>query len=442
MENSTHSHQTLSTYVADSWQELQDACTRCGKCVEVCPVVPFAPDAATEDSKTIVSGVLQFVQDPGATMAKASYAWTKQCNSCGDCIPACPEGINPRRMLALANAEIARRTHPTPDLFYKLSRAIRIIVSMQLVPADAARLLRLKKARDVDVVFYTGCNAVRTPHVLFNAMSVLDALGVNYEVMGGPASCCGIVHTKWEGDLPKGGRVSEQTLHKFGEFKPERVLNWCPSCHMHLTQTIGGYREVKFDFDHITKYLVERKDELTSKFTTPVNMRVQMHTHSGLQQIGQDVLELLRAIPGLTIVDEVEEEGYMCGKSGSDRCPNLKEHDRGRTVERYKRGDVDAVVSLYHACHRSLSADGKAHGFKVISFTDLLVKALGHDPYEDMLDQFRGRDDWRTIVDEAAPMLEANGIDMDPDELATVLPGIFSMAEYSGGLNELGPADE
>ena len=62
---------------------------------------------------------------------------------------------------------------------------------MQLAPADLARLLQPPKPRSVPVVFYVGCNAVRTPHLLFNAMYVLDAVGVDYEVLGGPAACCG-----------------------------------------------------------------------------------------------------------------------------------------------------------------------------------------------------------------------------------------------------------
>lgn len=441
MQNETHSPQPLSTYVAHSWQALQDACTRCGKCVEVCPVVPLAPAVATANPKSVVAGVLDFMLEPDSTMPDASHTWAKQCNGCEDCVTACPEAINPRRMLTLANAEIARRTNPTPHLFHKMSRAIRILVAMQVVPEDAARLLRPKKARNVDVVFYTGCNAIRTPQLLFNAMSVLDALDVNYEVMGGPASCCGVVHSKWEGDLQRGGKVSEQTLHKFGEFKPERVLNWCPSCQIHLTETIKGYREVKFDIDHITKYLIERKDELTGRFTTSIDLRVLVHTHHGVPQVGEDVLQLMRAIPGITVLGEAGESGYMCGSSGADRAPDLKKQERTKNIRRFKCDEVDAVVSLYHACHRNLVADGVAHGFKVISFTELLVRALGQEPYADTMEQFQGRNDWRAMVEEAAPLLEENGIDMDRDELAAVLPELFTLAEYKGGLCKFAPEE-
>ncbi|GAB3102854.1 (Fe-S)-binding protein [Cupriavidus yeoncheonensis] len=439
MENQTDSRLSLDAYVARSWENLFDACTRCGKCVEACPVVPFVAELKQDDPQSVVAGVLDYMVDQNAPIRQSSSLWAKQCNGCEACIPACPASINPRRMVNLANAEIARRTSPTPHLFHKMSRAIRILAAMQLVPADVARLLRPRKARDVDVVFYTGCNAIRTPSLLFNAMSILDALDVNYEVMGGPASCCGIVKSKWEGDLSRGGRVTEQTLHRFGEFKPERVLNWCPSCQIHLTETVRDYREVSFDIDHITKYLIERKDDLRMRFNTAVNLRVLLHTHHGVPQVGRDVLELLQAVPGLTVVDVVEEPGYMCGSSGADRSPALKQHHRAITLDRCKRPDVDAVVSLYHACHRNLCADGSTHGFKVVSFTELLVRALGQEPFADTMEPFQGRNDWHTIAREAAPLLEENGIDMDEEQLAAALPEIFAMAEYKGGLCQFAP---
>lgn len=441
METQSTSPQSLTSFYAHSWEALLSSCTRCGKCVEVCPVVPFDATLSAANPAEVVTGVLDFMQDRNQPLRADSALWAYQCNGCDQCIPACPVEINPRRMLMLANAEISARTQPTPHMFQKMARAIRILVAMQLVPEDAARLLKLKKPRDVDVVFFTGCNPVRTPQLLFNAMMVLDALGVNYEVMGGPASCCGVISSKWEGDLQRGGKVSEQTLHRFGSFKPQKVLNWCPSCNLHLTETIKDFRSVNFDFDHITQYLIEREHELHRLFTTPVNMRVVVHTHHGMHAVGQNVMRLMRAIPGLSIVEEIEEPGYMCGVSSAERAPALKEHVRAKTIARCKQGDVDALVSLYHACHRQLASDGAVHGFKVLNYADLLVRALGMEPYEDTLEQFRGRTDYREMVNEAQPLLEANGIDMDPDELAKVLPEIFAMAEWRGGLCSFAPEE-
>lgn len=430
---------SLPEFVERHWAGVFDACTRCGKCVEVCPVVPFAPGLAGAAPQAVVSGVLDFMRD-GTLMSAESATWVRQCNGCGDCIPACPVGINPRKMVMLACSKVSTVHNPTPHAFRKMARAIRIMVSMQLMPTEVTKLLRPPQARPVDVVFYTGCNPIRTPHVLFNAMTVLDELGIEYEVMGGPSACCGIVHSKWEGEVTKGGRVTEQTLNRFGEFTPHKVLSWCPSCQIHLGETLKGYREVKFDFDHITEFLVEHEAELVSRFRVPVNKRVMVHTHHGMRHIGQNVLRLLRAIPGLTVVEELEEPGYMCGASGSDRSPELKAHVRKSTVARCKEEGVDALVSLFHACHLQLSKDGKAHGFAVVNFTELLVQALGAEPCVDTVEPFRAHNDFAAMVRDAAPLLKANGIDMDPDELAAVLPEVFTSAEFRGGLCGFSPA--
>ncbi len=422
----------LSEFIEEAAGGILDACTRCGRCVEVCPVVPFA-GLGGASPKEIVSGVLDALAATAPLSGDAAI-WAHQCNGCGECLPACPEGVNPRRMIMLANTRDARHGSATPQLFRKMARAIRLMAAMQLVPEDVRRLLQPPRARDAEVVFYLGCNAIRTPHILFNAMYVLDALEVDYEVLGGPAACCGIIHSKWEGDLKTGGQVTTATLQRFGEFKPKKVLNWCPSCELHIGETIKGYRQTSFDFDHITKYLVEREADLKARLTTPVNMRVLLHAHVGMSELGGNVARLLRAIPGLTLVDTLFEAGYTCGGSGADRSPALKSHLREETLQRVGASDCDALVSLYHGCHMQLAAAGHEHGFRVVNFTDLLVRALGGTAREDALEAYRAVNEWQAIAREARPRLKASGIDIDAQTLAAVLPEVFALAEFRGGL--------
>lgn len=433
---------SLEDYVSSSWAEISEACTRCGKCVEVCPVVPFDPLLMGATPSEIVDGVIGFAEATSPRVLQpASKAWIEQCNGCGDCIPVCPVNINPRRMLMLANSRLSAVYQPTPHLFQKMARSIRILVSMQLIPEDTARLMRPSGKEHADVIFYTGCNPVRNPNLLFNSMMLLDALSVNYEVVGGPAACCGIVHSKWEGELSRGGKVSETTLKRFGKFEPEKVLNWCPSCEIHLGETIKNYREVQFDFGHITAYLLEHKSELVKRFSRPVNKRVLVHTHTGKPEVGQSVMQLLESVPGLEIVHEAQEPAYMCGASGSERAPQLKAYGRAKTLELAKESRVDAVVSLYHACHRQLKADGLAHGFNVVNFTEILVRALGQEPYEDTFDRFIGRTDWLQVVEESSDLLHENGVDFDAQKLAEVLPEILGSTEWKGGLCAFAPSD-
>jgi len=411
---------------------IAEACTSCGACVEICPVIPHAGLSAA-DAPAVLGGILKTLRD-GTALDGAAAEWAHQCDGCGKCIPACPEGINPRTMLMLANTKSAEQHSETPVLFRKMARAIRLMAAMQLAPADYRQLLQPPAVRDVPVIFYVGCNAVRTPHLLFNAMYVLDALGVDYDVMGGPAACCGIIHTKWQGDVATGGKVTDGTVQNFGGRNPEKVLSWCPSCQLHLGETLSDYQETSFDFDHVTKYLVEREDELDQLFTTPVPLRVLLHAHEGMADLGENVARILKRVPGLEVAGIAWESGYTCGGSGADRSPGLKAIKRAETIEQAKAPDVDALVSLYHGCHAQLVSLSESENIEVMNFTDLLVRALGGTPREDVLEAGRMLKDWHAMAAGVQSTLAENGTEVDTDWLADLMPELFTNAEFKGGL--------
>ncbi len=425
----------IKSFMTARADDIAAACTSCGRCVGICPVAPHAGIADAEPG-AVIGGVLQVLRNGGRLDGPAA-AWAHQCNGCGACIPACPEGINPRTMLMLANSKSAETHSETPQLFRKMARAIRLMAAMQLAPADLARLLQPPRPRSVPVVFYVGCNAVRTPHLLFNAMYVLDAIGVDYEVLGGPASCCGIIHTKWEGEADTGGRVADSTLQRFGGFEPERVLSWCPSCQLHLGETLSGYGEAAFAFEHVTRFLVENSRQLRTLYTTEVPMRVLLHAHEGMAELGENVASLLDGVPGLEVAGIAWESGYTCGGSGADRSPGLKAERRSATYAAAEETGVGTLVSLYHGCHVQLSAGSEAQGPPVLNFTDILVRALGGEPRADLLAGWRMAADWQALAADSMPMLQGNGLSVDPEWLASILPDMFASREFAGGLDEL-----
>jgi Fe-S oxidoreductase len=319
-----------------------------------------------------------------------------------------------------------------------MSRAIKIMVAMQLVPAEFRRVFVPSRPRPVPIVFYLGCNALRTPHLLFNSMAVLDALEADYEVVGGPSSCCGVIATKWEGQVGTGERVTANTISRFEGFNPEKVLNWCPTCQLHLGETLEGHRKTSYDFDHVTEYLVSRLDTLREKFVAPIRRRVIVHAHVGRADICRNVDLLLRAIPGIEIVETVFESGYTCGGSGCGKSPELAAREHGELVARAHATGADVLVTLYHGCHATFVGAEAAGKFRVLNFTDLLVEALGGAPHVDRLKEFRLFDDWQLIVDEGLPYLQANGMDIDPEWLKQHGPAIFASLEFKGQLDCLG----
>ena len=145
--------------------DMLDACTRCGKCVEVCPSVKPAGISDTR-SDHIIRGVLDLVRTGDGP--EASRKWAASCMLSGECIKACDYGVNPRFLLAMARLGIAKADHELParrrqgvERYRDLSRDVTVLSRLQL---DGEVLERLgQKSASVstpaevpDFVFYTG----------------------------------------------------------------------------------------------------------------------------------------------------------------------------------------------------------------------------------------------------------------------------------------------
>jgi heterodisulfide reductase subunit D len=123
---------TLAEYV----EEMLDACTRCGKCVEACPSVEPAGISGTK-SEDIIGGILELVRTgngPGA-----SRKWAQSCMRSGACIKACDYGVNPRFLLSMARLgiakldnELAERRRQGVEKYRDGSRGVSMLSRLQL----------------------------------------------------------------------------------------------------------------------------------------------------------------------------------------------------------------------------------------------------------------------------------------------------------------------
>src|SRR5262245_54061812 len=84
------------------------ACTRCGKCVEACPVT--TPAGVAAPPVEVITGVIDILR--GAGGPEVSRRWAAGCAQTGDCIKACDEGVNPRFLLTMARLAMAQAAKP------------------------------------------------------------------------------------------------------------------------------------------------------------------------------------------------------------------------------------------------------------------------------------------------------------------------------------------
>ena len=89
----------LKAFEKSEVERILSACTRCGKCYEVCPMVQYST-APAGDAKAVVSGVLGVLS--GETGSPEALGWISVCTRSGVCVPACPDNVDPRMMMRLA----------------------------------------------------------------------------------------------------------------------------------------------------------------------------------------------------------------------------------------------------------------------------------------------------------------------------------------------------
>ena len=303
---------SFETVLGERVEDMLDACTRCGKCVEVCPSVKPAGIADTRP-EDIISGMIDIVRTGEGP--DASRKWAASCMLSGECIKACDYGVNPRFLLAMARLGIAKAANELPERrrqgverYRDLGRDVTVLSRLQL---DSEVLERLgqksasvsKPAEAPDFVFYTGCNVLKTPHIALLALDIMDVLGVSYQVMGGPSHCCGVMQLR-SGDIEMSGRMGSSTMEKLSHSKSGQVISWCPSCYVQFTEltlpTIERQRGSRpFEMTPFMRFLHGRVAQLKPHLQRRVEMRVALHRHPGVAGVMEAAAEILRRSPAL-----------------------------------------------------------------------------------------------------------------------------------------------
>jgi heterodisulfide reductase subunit D len=420
--------------------DILDTCTRCGKCVAACPMVePAGLDA--KNAPAIVTGILDLLA--GGDGTQDAVRWTEVCTNSGKCIRACDDGVNPRFMVNMARAaaktkklgeDAVRRAGA--EYYGKLHHSTHMISRLLLTPEELARLqppLRDEYAGTPDIVFYTGCNIIKTPHIALLVLEVLDRLEVTYEVMGGVASCCGIQHFK-EGDTKTAGRFGYNTIERLGRPGASRVIAWCPSCQIQIGEiALPAFKQssgaTPFDMSPLAEFFVERLDDLKRLFVHPVNKRVALQERSALPNVMACVKTVLRAIPGLEVV-ELDVPVVSTQASHLNVLPKFKAELRARELRAAAEAGVTTFASIFHGCHRELIQYQPQVSFELLNFMELIGESMGmHIP--DLYKRLRALGNVDAIMADTADLIALHRLDLEEVRKALVYDMFGGRAESS-----------
>jgi len=432
------------TSYADKLQAIVEAsaerCTTCGKCFEACPTArEIGLDAG--QAKQRVGELLSLTRAGGAAPDGLSK-WLNACDGSARCSDACPEGINVRQWVTIAKLKALEAARPretgatnAANRFRHMAQAVRLLASMQLPSETLQRILAPAERRTADVLFYTGCNVLRTPHIVLNVMDILDGLGIDFDVVGGTAHCCGVYQFQ-EADLPTYERIGHRTFQRFDQSGASRVLTWCPTCTKNFGELEKDAEPPSFDLGHISEFLADNLDRLKQHFVADQpRRRVVIHEHLGIGATVESMRKLLSAVPNLELLTIDQESGfsYACGGQAAKFKDREREIHR-RLAEGAVAAGADTIVTMYHSCHRALAgAEAVYPSLRVVNFTDVIAEAMGRGGHPDYYRLYKAGGAMDEAVTAAASFLANNGVLITPDSVQSLTADIFNETGLDGG---------
>lgn len=301
-----------------------------------------------------------------------------------------------------------------------MSRDVAQLSRLQLTTESLARLGQVARPAagagekgPPDFVFYTGCNVLKTPHIALLCLDIMDALGVTYEVMGGPSHCCGVIQLR-TGDTQVSGRAAESALDKLAASKTGQVISWCPSCYVQFTETtlptIERMRGARpFEMTPFLLFLRGKIDALRPMLSRPVGMRVGLYGLGGVAGVVEAAEELLCAVPGVELIDlGLPHAGLQ--SSSLAALPAYRRDLQSQALATARVAGVDALVALYHTDHRELCAHEQDSPFRIMNVLEILAASMGLRQ-EDRFKQLKVLQEVDTILRDCQELVAQHKLD-------------------------------
>lgn len=264
------------------------------------------------------------------------------------------------------------------------------------------------RGRETPLILHISCNAHATLFVVYIAKKVLEKLGLEFIIMGGPENCCGSIHKNLgDGDLQE--EVATKALLGFRRAKPRTVLSVCPDCDDVFS--LYPLKSQGFRHSNISELFVEHLDALKPHMRR-INRKVVFHAHNVSPARVRDcnnALAVLNAIPGLKILPARRSggPGIHC-----QTVHPMPPDDQAAMFEEAKSLGADALVVPYHSCYRQHVKMQLKYGVETHHFFSLLAMSLGIE-FEEPFKQLRLLDDMDVVMETLKPRILAAGYDLD-----------------------------
>lgn len=361
-----------------------DSCTRCGRCVEVCPSTGAGEDFAPRDFIMWAKESLRLKYHPlknieaikkrierrlrGVNFSKEKV-W--HCTTCAACLEVCPIYIATPEAIQKTRSEIVEEGEDVPSLLSQILQRLDRYDN----PLENSRRNRLKWSQDLDVTdlastkdkfdlcYFVGCTTAldnRAQEIARSFTRILKHGGISFGTLGVDEPCCGDIACR-VGEKGLFQEKMETCLELFRDYHIDNVITSSPHCLHTFRNDYTTYQakvnpgEPFIHFRHYSEFLAELITSGSLRFETPFKARVTYHDPCYLgrhNRIFDAPRRILKAIPGLELVEMIRcrENSLCCGGGGGRMWQDEFDSEIKMSEIRIKEAAATGASLLVTAC--------------------------------------------------------------------------------------------
>ncbi len=371
-----------------SGAEFAEACTHCGLCLESCPTYTLWGTEADSPRGRIVQ-----IEDAIATNGSISAelgSHIDSCLGCMACVTACPEGVQFDELIARARVAVEEQRE-TP-LGTRMQRRVRLgtrIISGRVREVAGVGAIPHYTAAVGDrrgrVGLLLGCTQRASFQPIHRAaLAVLAAEGYDVIAPSLP-ECCGALDMD-AGHVARAARHARATIAAFASVGGvDHLVSSAGVCGAAAkgygallgTPAARAFSALVLDVHEVLARESPRATRGALGLRVAYHESCQLRHRQGVVDAPRD---LLRAIPGLSLIELRREAGACCGGIGtySLRAPEAAAELGERQARAAIAAGAQVIVSADHNCIRQLTThlERLGHPLPVHHPVELLARSL------------------------------------------------------------------
>ena len=384
-----------------------DACVRCGRCEEACPVafsgMPYSPREFIQNMRQVMQTNLVYSKGNGGGEAAILGSQIPEetpwyCTTCGACLDRCPAFVNPideivdlRRYQVLTTGKMPKSVGDVLRNMERQGNPWGMPPEGRVSWTEGLEVRQLEPGDETDVLLFLGCAFAfdeRNKNVAKSIIRLLNEAQIDYGILGLDEMCCGETSRRLGHEYLFQVMV-EQNLEIFDSINFKRIVTPCPHCLNTLKNEYPQFGD-QLEVQHLTEFLTEiYQDSDFSPNGNSQNSRMTFHDSCYLgryNQVYEQPRQLLKdAKIDLAEMSRKAEDSFCCGGGGGQMWMETDANTRinHRRLDDAIEAKADVVTTACPYCllmfDDAIRSKGLGDQIEVMDVAEVLVNQLDDD---------------------------------------------------------------